>query len=232
MSRLIDADKLYDYISDVFTQFGHDVMSVKDALKAVETAPTVNAVELPCKVGDTVYDISWNGKIRNCKILMIYQNMYYVWKIRISPSIGGEYAVVVDAIGKTVFLTREEAEQALRERELKWNGGTIMFELNKEQTRAFMPINDFANICGFFYNAMFDGSCKACPNNGYNCKHPECSEAKDGIGCCFAWGCPLGWEADEEDCKEFGFDYEEGEFIVTENPTILKKIVALRGEQQ
>lgn len=26
MSRLIDADKLYDYISDVFTQFGHDVM--------------------------------------------------------------------------------------------------------------------------------------------------------------------------------------------------------------
>lgn len=120
MSRLIDADKLYDYISDVFTQFGHDVMSVKDALEAVETAPTVNAVELPCKVGDTVYDISWNGKIRNCKILMIYQNMYYVWKIRISPSIGGEYAVVVDAIGKTVFLTREEAEQALRER--KENG--------------------------------------------------------------------------------------------------------------
>ena len=107
-----------------------------------------------------------------------------------------------------------------------------MFELNKEQTRAFMPINDFANICGFFYNAMFDGSCKACPNNGYNCKHPECSEAKDGIGCCFAWGCPLGWEADEEDCKEFGFDYEEGEFIVTENPAILKKIVALRSEQQ
>lgn len=104
-----------------------------------------------------------------------------------------------------------------------------MFELNKEQTRAFMPINDFANICGFFYNTMFDGSCKACPNNGYNCKHPECSEAKDGIGCCFAWGCPLGWEADEEDCKEFGFDYEEGEFIVTENPAILEK---LRGEQQ
>ena len=107
-----------------------------------------------------------------------------------------------------------------------------MFELNKEQTRAFMPINDFANICGFFYNAMFDGSCKACPNNGYNCRHPECLEVKDGVGCCFAWGCPLGWEADEEDCKEFGFDYEEGEFIVTENPTILKKIVALRGEQQ
>ena len=52
-------------------------------------------------------------------VVEIYQNMYYAWKIRISPSIGGEYAVVVDAIGKTVFLTREEAEQALRERELK-----------------------------------------------------------------------------------------------------------------
>lgn len=52
--NLIDADKLYDYISDVFTEFG-DVMSVKDALEAVEFAPTVNAVELPCNVGDTVY---------------------------------------------------------------------------------------------------------------------------------------------------------------------------------
>ena len=42
MSRLIDADKLYDYISDVFTQFGHDVMGVKDALKAVENAFPIN----------------------------------------------------------------------------------------------------------------------------------------------------------------------------------------------
>lgn len=56
--RLIDADRLYDYISDVFTEFGHDVMTVKDALEAVESAPTVNAVELPCNVGDTVYRIA------------------------------------------------------------------------------------------------------------------------------------------------------------------------------
>jgi len=116
MSRLIDADKLYDYISDVFTQFGHDVMSVKDALEAVENAPTVNAVEFPCVVGDTVYDITWNGRIRTCKILMICQKMDGAWKIQISPVCSTMfYAVVVDAIGKTVFLTREEAEQALRE---------------------------------------------------------------------------------------------------------------------
>lgn len=77
-------------------------------------------IELPCKVGDTVYDITWNGRIRTCKILMICQKMDGAWKIQISPVCSTMfYAVVVDAIGKTVFLTREEAEQALRERDLK-----------------------------------------------------------------------------------------------------------------
>ena len=125
MSRLIDADKLYDYISDVFTQFGHDVMSVKDALKAVETAPTVNAVELPCKVGDTVWCITDNGKI----VERIARTFKYLaelgmeieatkwecdkrWRMQLKTSI-----IHSDDIGKTVFLTREEAEQALRERE-------------------------------------------------------------------------------------------------------------------
>lgn len=114
MSRLIDADKLYDYISDVFTEFGHDVMSVKDALKAVETAPTVNAVELPCKVGDMVYVVS--NDIEKWKILHL--NFSYTNRD------GGEIfsapiGIIKDAIGETVFLTRKEAEQALRERGLK-----------------------------------------------------------------------------------------------------------------
>ena len=87
-----------------------------------------------------------------------------------------------------------------------------------------MPINDFANVCGYFFNANFDKDCKSYPNNGYNCKHPECEEVSDGIGCCFAFSCPLGWEADEEDCKGFGYDYEKGEFIVTENQEIITKL--------
>lgn len=100
-----------------------------------------------------------------------------------------------------------------------------MFEINADETRAIMSINSLANMCGHFFNANFDTSCKSCPNNGYNCKHPECGEEFDSIGCCFSWSCPLGWEADEEDCQEFGWDYEEGEFIVTEDKEIIKKLI-------
>ena len=109
MSRLIDADKLYDYISDVFTQFG-DVMSVKDALKAVENAPTVIAVELPCVVGDTMYEI-FNGKIR--------KRVVHEITIGVGNAVGLLFGHTlwsgISSIGKTVFLTREEAEQALKE---------------------------------------------------------------------------------------------------------------------
>lgn len=99
-----------------------------------------------------------------------------------------------------------------------------MYKLNKDGTRAIMTINGFANICGYFFNANFDDSCSTCPNNGYNCKHPDCEEEYKGIGCCHTWSCPFGFEADEEDCKEFGYDYEEGEFIVVFDAGMLEKL--------
>ena len=114
MSRLIDADKLYDYISDVFTQFGHDVMSVKDALEAVENAPTVNAVELPCKVGDTVYYPFAGNVLERQIVCFVYRNGA---TITFFDECLTESCEITD-FGKTVFLTREEAEQALREREI------------------------------------------------------------------------------------------------------------------
>lgn len=66
-----------------------------------------------------------------------------------------------------------------------------------------MPINKFANICGYFYNAYIekDFSC----NNGYNCSHPNQSETDtneetgEEIGKCYCWSCPMGYEADRED---------------------------------
>ena len=107
---------------------------------------------------------------------------------------------------------------------LKFIGGKRMFELNRDGTRAIMPINDMANICGYFFNAELDDSCETSPNNGYNCKHPECGEIQDDIGCCMCSSCPMGWEADEEDCDEFGIEYEEGEYIVTEEQEILDEL--------
>lgn len=99
-----------------------------------------------------------------------------------------------------------------------------MIAINGDGTRAIISINSLANMCGYFYNSEAEGDCAFCPNNGYNCKHPECQTKEEGIGCCYAWGCPLGWEADEEDCGEFGVDYEESEFVVTENQKILEQL--------
>lgn len=108
--------------------------------------------------------------------------------------------------------------------------------------QVLMTLNDFANRCGYFYNAHFDEDAPCCPNNGYNCRHPKQGEQVDGVGCCFAWSCPLSEEgvmneADKEDCEKYGFEYEESEFVVVEiseemhNPyTMLKQIEIQRSE--
>ena len=73
-------------------------------------------VELPCKVGDTVYVIE-KGKIIEDSVVTLYVAYFG----------GDEETFQFDGIktdgyfsdfGKTVFLTREAAEQALKEREL------------------------------------------------------------------------------------------------------------------
>ncbi len=72
----------------------------------------------PCKVGDKVYWISPKHKIRKLELISIC--------IGVSETeygcYGGNYTPVCfyeSDIGKTVFLTREEAERALKESEVK-----------------------------------------------------------------------------------------------------------------
>ena len=84
-------------------------------------------IELPCKVGDTVWCITDNGKI----VERIARTFRYLAELGIEiEATKWEYdkrcrmqlktsIIHSDDIGKTVFLTREEAEQALRERGLK-----------------------------------------------------------------------------------------------------------------
>ena len=74
----------------------------------IKCAPSVNAVVLPCKVGDTVYRLLWShgGKKR--------------WNFHIAEQRVKNLHDIVDCIeglNKTVFLTREEAEKALEGRE-------------------------------------------------------------------------------------------------------------------
>lgn len=63
-------------------------------------------IELPCKVGDTVYEVR---KVR-CSIMDGYRE--FDWDIRtLSFSVD-----MFNAIGKSIFLTREEAKKVLEEK--------------------------------------------------------------------------------------------------------------------
>lgn len=73
----------------------------------------------PCKVGDVV----WNRKAEPYKVISIeYFSRKVTYLHCVSPvtNIGHTFAVGKRSLGKTVFLTKEEAENALKERERGW----------------------------------------------------------------------------------------------------------------
>ncbi|MEG0021083.1 MAG: hypothetical protein RR728_11080, partial [Oscillospiraceae bacterium] len=76
-------------------------------------------VRLPCKVGDTVYEANKRGFISTYKIISVhFSNCSTLigWTL-----IDGEYSNLngfeLLALGKTVFLTKADAEKALAESE-------------------------------------------------------------------------------------------------------------------
>lgn len=79
--------------------------------------------------------------------------------------------------------------------------------------KKLITIDELANRCGYLFNAMFDDNCNSCPNNGYNCRHPESLE-EDGVGVCLASSCPIAYTADEQDCKKYGVDYDEDTYMI------------------
>ena len=75
-------------------------------------------IELLCKVGDTVYELTDRGTISEYKITGIrYRNyLSFEWEL-IDGFYSNLFGFLPYSIGKTVFLTKEEAEKALKERE-------------------------------------------------------------------------------------------------------------------
>lgn len=78
----------------------------------------------PCKVGDMVYEIQpIREMVQAYEITTIMYNGHYWWFTWILKDRKGIYGNVEGfsshQIGKTVFLTKEEAEQALKGREGK-----------------------------------------------------------------------------------------------------------------
>lgn len=99
MARLIDADRALEIVRDQGIAHPNAYHLTNYATLILREAPTVDAVELPCKIGDTVYQVDAN-KIYPITI----KNLIYD---------AGHIAFDENAIGKSVFLTRKEAEAKL-----------------------------------------------------------------------------------------------------------------------
>ena len=77
-------------------------------------------VHLPCKEGDILYEITSRKTISEYKVKAVRVElfgMFIDWEI--TKGFVDKYItnVPVSEIGKTIFLTREKAEEALKERE-------------------------------------------------------------------------------------------------------------------
>lgn len=70
----------------------------------------------PCKVGDTVYHVYKGNTIVNALVEDWKKEAFGDWLFRACFSVNGSFVTLLfgdNNIGKTVFLTREEAEKAL-----------------------------------------------------------------------------------------------------------------------
>ena len=77
-------------------------------------------VVLPCKVWDTVWRIVRDGEPHITRDEV--RDMYFADDMTLCVELVGERVTFTEKFGKTVFLTREEAEKALQEMEGKKDG--------------------------------------------------------------------------------------------------------------
>ena len=72
-------------------------------------------VKLPCKIGTEVYDITWWDNVQEKVVIKgkSYYRTVYKHKLTKLPFTYSD----IDNFGKTVFLTKSEAEQKLKEME-------------------------------------------------------------------------------------------------------------------
>lgn len=121
-------DRLVELLEEADVKVGEYIRE-NDHMDFVPTRAELHGVEAdhllangvivpPCKVKDTVYMVSSGGKIHEKKVLGVTTTvgLSLYDEIRTSAIFLCEGALIFkdSDIGKTVFLTREEAEQALK----------------------------------------------------------------------------------------------------------------------
>ena len=116
MERLTNEEVRVDESMDRY--LGADLESLCSYTRLRELAEADKAgrlVVLPCKVGQRVFALMDTDKhISECEVKQIGMGNE-IGFIRLEPigAKGREYGVALNGFGKTVFLTREEAEKAL-----------------------------------------------------------------------------------------------------------------------
>ena len=124
---LIDRNALMKWLWDTVDDYswGTRQYTADDIYNMLDDYPTVDAVVLPCKIGDVVYfpikdyhDSAIIEKISITEQGICFEWVQYEFGVDLTECWDdGEFGI--DEIGKTVFLTREEAEAALA----KMDGG-------------------------------------------------------------------------------------------------------------
>lgn len=121
----LDPEDIKDFLDEIESRFILWVnkkyeMSTGRFLDIMQAEKDGHLVVLPCKIGDTVYIIRGEVVIV-ATVEAIHQWISGKWKLSVHTDkrnthwVG--YEVCFDDFGKTVFLTREEAEAALKREE-------------------------------------------------------------------------------------------------------------------
>lgn len=124
--RLIDANALMDAVDKSQRDNPHFDPAHRSMHKhehnhflvMILQAPTVDAVELPCKVGDTVWGIMKYNSKQIAKPGVVRQ-MFFGEDMRLGISVKG---VCCGEWGKNIFATKEEVEAAIKKRNGDANG--------------------------------------------------------------------------------------------------------------
>ena len=109
-----DRDRLIEILQDTLHEWECDV-SIKTLTEIAEHLLANGVIVPPCKVGDTLYEITSRNTISEYEVTAIRIELFNVfidWKL--TQGFVDRYIsdMPVGEIGKTVFLTREEAEKA------------------------------------------------------------------------------------------------------------------------
>ena len=115
--------ELFDYALKESKTLGEQLTLLKHIRKLAEADKEGHVIVLPCKVGHRVFALLDTDKhISECEVKQIGLGNE-IGFVGLEPigARGRKYGVALNGFGKTVFLTREEAEKALAEMEGKKN---------------------------------------------------------------------------------------------------------------